>query len=373
MPGVPKKNTAFTWVFFMGDATSPHIPETGLTVTVQISKDGAAFAALTGAPAVSEISAGFYEVTIAAADMDADVVALKATATGAAQTNRTIELDDRIISDLPSNKTGYSLSVAGTDAVGNQVWEEQGSQHQTVGSFGHLLQGGGGVDDGKVVTDAGNSTTQVKTDLAEITDDHYNDQVIVFITGVEAGQSRRISDYDGTNKIITMEQALSGIPAVDDQFVISAQMGFDPLARQVPGSYTSGQAGAVLGLFGSGLATTSVPVATTEAITIIRGDDQKDADGRSLEFSTTDAATWPDLTGASITFTATKGTSTITKAGTVVTPTGANKKVRVELDSADTASSPTGTYDYDVQATLASGNKITLVLNTLTLRADVTT
>ena len=83
----PVKATETLWTFKMVDATDFATPETGLTVTAQISKDGAAFGALDGTPAVTEIGSGWYKVTVSADDMDADVILLKASASGAAQTD----------------------------------------------------------------------------------------------------------------------------------------------------------------------------------------------------------------------------------------------------------------------------------------------
>lgn len=66
------KNVAYTLPFYFG--------KTGLTVTVNISKDGAAFAAAAGS--VSEISNGWYSMAFTSADMNADNIAVHITATG---------------------------------------------------------------------------------------------------------------------------------------------------------------------------------------------------------------------------------------------------------------------------------------------------
>jgi len=82
-----KKNTAiaaFPFAMFDSDGDA----KTGLTVTVQLSKDGAAFGAATNA--ASEISAGGYKIDLAAADLNATTVLFKATATGAKTTFLTI-------------------------------------------------------------------------------------------------------------------------------------------------------------------------------------------------------------------------------------------------------------------------------------------
>lgn len=81
LPAAPVKNAAFTYVIKMVDATDHATPETGLTITMTRSIDGAAFGAATGA--VTEISTGHYRVAASAADMNGDVVTHKFAATGA--------------------------------------------------------------------------------------------------------------------------------------------------------------------------------------------------------------------------------------------------------------------------------------------------
>lgn len=78
------KNVAVTAFAFYMELTDGS-PGTGLTVTATVSKDGGAFAGLAGS--VTEISAGWYKVDIAQAEMNADEVALKFTAPGAKQRN----------------------------------------------------------------------------------------------------------------------------------------------------------------------------------------------------------------------------------------------------------------------------------------------
>lgn len=77
----PQMGKAFTWTFRMVQLADGYTAITGLTPTVTASLDGAAFAGLTGAPAVSEIANGYYKVIIPVADMVSIVVPY---ATGAA-------------------------------------------------------------------------------------------------------------------------------------------------------------------------------------------------------------------------------------------------------------------------------------------------
>ena len=81
------KNVAVTgFVFPMLDTSGD--PATGKTITAEISKDGGAFAAI--AASVSEISGGWYKVDIAQAEINADEIALKFTASGCRQLNMKI-------------------------------------------------------------------------------------------------------------------------------------------------------------------------------------------------------------------------------------------------------------------------------------------
>lgn len=86
-----KKNTEVpAFGFIMFDSTDHVTPKTGLTVTATRQLDGAAFGAC--ANAVSETgTTGFYQITLAAADMNANIVVLKFTAPGADTVGYTIK------------------------------------------------------------------------------------------------------------------------------------------------------------------------------------------------------------------------------------------------------------------------------------------
>lgn len=70
--------------FKMVDETD-YTPLSGLTVTTEISVDGGSFTATTNSAV--EISDGWYYVELTATETDYDEVILKATATGAAQSD----------------------------------------------------------------------------------------------------------------------------------------------------------------------------------------------------------------------------------------------------------------------------------------------
>lgn len=76
------KGVAFPKFMFMMTDSTNHNPATGKTVTVTISKDGGAFAALNSGDTVTEIGSGWYEVDLSSTDTNANNFALKGTATG---------------------------------------------------------------------------------------------------------------------------------------------------------------------------------------------------------------------------------------------------------------------------------------------------
>ena len=81
--GVQKNVALANFSFLMVDATDFATPETGLSVTATISKDGGGFNAATNS--VSEIANGVYKISLTQTEMNADIITLKFTASGAAQ------------------------------------------------------------------------------------------------------------------------------------------------------------------------------------------------------------------------------------------------------------------------------------------------
>lgn len=83
-----KKNTQLTaFMFVMTDSTN-HAPSTGLAVTATRSIDGAAFSACSNS--VTEVSGGWYKITLSATDLNGTVIALRFTAASSDDRNITI-------------------------------------------------------------------------------------------------------------------------------------------------------------------------------------------------------------------------------------------------------------------------------------------
>lgn len=70
------------------------------------------------------------------------------------------------------------------------------------------------------------TTTKFITDLTSTSNDFWNRGAILFTSGNDAGQMRRIKDYNGTTKEITVQTAFDQIPANDDTFIIVAARAF---------------------------------------------------------------------------------------------------------------------------------------------------
>lgn len=144
------------------------------TGDAQVSKDNGTFANLTTLPSVSPASGKNVRVQLSASEMDADKV-----------------------------------TIVLSDAAGSEWYDASLVIHTIPFLF-----------TASAVNDASATTTSFVTDLTEATDDHYNDLYLVFTSGALLGQSRKISDYNGTTKAVTLATALTDAPADNDTFII---------------------------------------------------------------------------------------------------------------------------------------------------------
>lgn len=146
-------------------------------------------------------------------------------------------LDDTGTSGVVLANNSVTASVIATDAIdadalaadavgeiADGVWDEAKSGHNVAGSFGKAVRQiqEGIISDESTVNDASATTTSFVTALTETTDDYYNQKVITFIDGNLSGQSRVISDYNGTTKTITVDEAFTEAPANGDGFIVLA-------------------------------------------------------------------------------------------------------------------------------------------------------
>ncbi len=89
--GVAKNIALSNFAFVMVSSIDHYTPATGKTVTAMISKDGGAFADATNT--VAEISNGVYTLDLTQTEMNADIIVIKATASGCDQRTITIKTD----------------------------------------------------------------------------------------------------------------------------------------------------------------------------------------------------------------------------------------------------------------------------------------
>ena len=108
-----KQSTAANVIIFMADSTDHITGKTGLTLTVTLSKDGGAFAAIT--PTVTERTSGWYNIALTTAHTDTvgDLV-VRATGTGADASERALNVVANVEADTYGrigSPAGASISV----------------------------------------------------------------------------------------------------------------------------------------------------------------------------------------------------------------------------------------------------------------------
>lgn len=190
-----------------------------LVDTAEIGTAGAGLTALATQTSVDTIDANVDAILVDTAEIGAAGAGLTALATqasvntvdtvvdGIAVTAAAIETDtqdiqSRIPAALVSGRMSSDMvAISGsTTAADNQ---EQAALAVVLGSAvtGTL------------------STTQMKTDLTETTNDHYVGRVVVWTSGALAGQASVISAYNGTTKLLTYATTTDA-PSNTDTFVI---------------------------------------------------------------------------------------------------------------------------------------------------------
>ena len=226
--------------------------------------------------------------------------------------------DETLAGHLVAGSTGEKLNNTNTTtpptvgAIADQVWDEALAGHLGAGSTGEKL----------------NNTNTTTPPTANAVADQVWDELLA-----------------GHAIVGSAGAALS-----------TAGAATDPLLNIVPGSYAAGTAGSALGRIGSGQIVTTSIVAQDATVTTYQGDDYKNVDGKAIDWTDT-SVSWPVLTAATITVVIDQiGSFT----GSVVTATGASKKVRLELTAAQNTFIGKN-MQYQVIATLSNGDVVTLV------------
>lgn len=177
-----------------------------------------------------------------------------------------------------------------------------------------------------------------------------------------------------TGSLPTLAQGIYDVQYVDGSSIVGVEsIVWDGSARQDVDTATI--LGAITTLsngIGSGGITFTItsPLSTDGTITIVRGDDYRMADGRSIVFTFTGQ---PSLSGATVVLSAISNRTGTKGLASVVGTVSGSATVTFELTSTQTSNLETGTdaYTFDVQATLADAHIITLVTGSLTVTPDV--
>ena len=157
---------------------------------------------------------------------------------------------------------------------------------------------------------------------------------------------------------------LGGVSSTGNVSIMPVTIQFERGLQQATSAFDDGSVGFAMSRVGSGQIVTTSPVGQAGDVEIVRGDDYSAAGAGALNWTDASAG-WPDLTGATVEFTA----GLFSKAMSVVTPTGPGK-VRLELTDTDTALFVQGSKRFTVRATLAGGDIVALVQGNLVVKAD---
>jgi hypothetical protein len=76
------------------------------------------------------------------------------------------------------------------------------------------------VTTGSVTTDAGNSAISFETDRTETANDYWKDAFLLLTSGTLTGQVKKVTAYNGTTKIITVQDGFTATPADGVTFAI---------------------------------------------------------------------------------------------------------------------------------------------------------
>ncbi len=235
----PKKGVAFPIFITIRDNDGDPISDpAGLSVAV--SKDFGAETGIFNAPEKVSPGSAIVGFTLDAGDMNVDVLAglVSSTSSNAKDAFFSFYTDGQQIGDLfptssaPTNVGDMSIeagtgrvdvgSVAGLPlTVGTTnnrpqvdvyALDDDRAAAQSISKSASTIIRGAAV--------AGTlSTTQMTTNLSSAVDDFYNGRIIIWTSGALQNQASDISDYAGSNKLVTFTNVTSA-PSADDTFVV---------------------------------------------------------------------------------------------------------------------------------------------------------
>jgi hypothetical protein len=190
------------------DAGDGVTPEIALTITqpdVRLKKNGGDWAQKAAAQTLAHEENGYYEVTLDATDTNTlGLMRLAVNETGACPVWEDFMVFAQSVWDALFGTGNLPANVLALNGV--------------ITAAAKFEQGATALVTSTCTT--GSTTTQVRTNLTEATNDHYKGRIVTFTSGALAGQSTDITSYDGVNKYLNVTQ-LTEAPASTDAFVIS--------------------------------------------------------------------------------------------------------------------------------------------------------
>jgi hypothetical protein len=208
-----KQNTAVTLaVGVFVDKADAFTPETLLTTgTVDeigvYKHGGTAIVSISGTTTFTHRAGGTYTCTLSASDTDTVghlYLVIREDATCRPKVFEFMVLPANVYDSLVANSDLLDVNMAqiSGDSVGADMLEASTE----------------GIIAGTAV--AGTlSVTQMTTDLAETTDDHFNNGIVIWRSGALRYQKSDITDYDGGTKMFTYS-SITEAPVEGDTFVV---------------------------------------------------------------------------------------------------------------------------------------------------------
>ena len=215
----------------MVDATDGSTLETGITYTgsevVLIKNDAAAVVNVGGNTFSSHLGGGLYNISLTASDTDTlGLLSIVAADTA----HRPVRADFMVV---PANV--FDSIISGTDYLDVNTHQVNANAASGLLTSSTLLRAdmvaisgttapADNLEDAattitKGTVQSGSSTTNIKTNLSETQNDHFNGRTIIFVTGAQGKVAATITDYDGASKALTVS-ALPAAPSNGDTFVI---------------------------------------------------------------------------------------------------------------------------------------------------------
>ncbi len=219
------------------DATDGVTPETGITLGAAdqaevLKADGAATVAMGGTFAAVTGADGWYDYTVASGDVDTvgEVVFVVQDSSECLPVLVKAQVVEESVYDSLFASGASDIADILTDTsttLDSKLNDIQGSGFVTgTDSLEAIRDRGDSAWTGSPTTSdsgtaqAGSSTTITLRSGASATDDIYNFQIIYISSGTGAGQSRAISDYNGTTKVATVVNNWAVNPASDSVYEI---------------------------------------------------------------------------------------------------------------------------------------------------------